>query len=561
MNKLLIHNNNIAYKNIFESHIGFPPLEDVDKIISTKIISDIKKSDVEIIFIKDNLSSNYLELYGLRVAYYIRLSQELGDKRYLPIVIISDLNSHTLNKLEPMANILFTKNIFIVKNSKDAIKEITQKEFKNLTEDEYSEFLNHIKVEQPKDYLSHHSIANEWSMYRWAEYLDVNTPDIIKIKDTISSMLYFKYLQAKFPIQKNQFFKYKQQLNGNGRVLYIDDEWEKGWKSIFEHIFKENEKCHLKTVEEVYKDKTQDEIISFIMEDIISFDPDVIILDIRLHEDDFSKKIVLADFTGIQIFDKIKEINPGIQVIIFTASNNSLLLDELYNYDSSILGYVKKEHPKNYNLTTQSNINTLINLVNKGFENKYLKEIWSEKKQIESKLLQDPFNQYIANTERYKDNLAKLIKESEYIFDILNTEKENKFNYALVSLATCLDALQSIFIDEYYNNGTKEYYYLGCMITEQGINSLPKQITYIIKKSGNKINNVELKKLNKARNYYIHSNPDYIPVDSKEIKKWFILLKDIISKIKNQKIKKRKLQKELGSIDGLQSIKDKLQTK
>jgi hypothetical protein len=56
------------------------------------MIIDLKEKDFEVLFIKDNLSSNYLELLGLRVAYHIRLSSELGNKRFVPIIIISDFD-------------------------------------------------------------------------------------------------------------------------------------------------------------------------------------------------------------------------------------------------------------------------------------------------------------------------------------------------------------------------------------------------------------------------------------------------------------------------------------
>ena len=126
MNKsILIYNKNISKKVLeeFKSNqlIGFDYHQDeyknLDEYISKKIIKKLINKEVDIIFIKDNLSDNYLELYGLIVAYHIRLSQELDNKRYLPIVILSDLDGYTLNKLEPIAKILFTKNIFLDSNS------------------------------------------------------------------------------------------------------------------------------------------------------------------------------------------------------------------------------------------------------------------------------------------------------------------------------------------------------------------------------------------------------------------------------------------------------------
>ena len=81
MNNIVIHNNNIDLF-LFENDIPFDSTDNIDKYISEKIIPELLGNDFDRIFIKDNLSLNYLELVGLRVAYHIRLSQELGEKRF-----------------------------------------------------------------------------------------------------------------------------------------------------------------------------------------------------------------------------------------------------------------------------------------------------------------------------------------------------------------------------------------------------------------------------------------------------------------------------------------------
>jgi len=529
---ILVHNDNIFSLKYFKNRIKFSPSKsDIDKYISTDLLPEIKKREFDIIYIKDNLSSNYLELYGIRLAYHIRLSVELGDKRFIPIVIISDFKRDTLIRYDSMSNILLTQNIFLVQNNQTDIESIKKLDFFNLTPDDYhNNFLTKVVVEQPKDYLTHHDIANEWSIHTWAEFLKIKDSQAIdKNREKISSMLYFKYLLAKYPVHdvSNISFAPKRPQS-TGNILYIDDQWAEGWSEIFEKYYSKTPNISFNTFNYEYKDMNKFNFLNELTEQIKSSMPDMILLDLRLTKKDH-EETDLEQLTGIKILNIIKEINKGIQVVMFTATTQSRILENLY--DKGILGYIQKEHPAKTQLNMKDTFLKLKFLTDSAFEKSYLKEIWNVNKQIKAKLLKDPFSQYISDIESYKDNLAKLIKESEYIFDILNSEKENKFNYALVSLATCLDALQSIFIDEYYSNGTKEYYYLGSLITDQGINSLPKQITYIIEKSGNKIDDSELKKLNKSRNYYIHSNPAYIPVNSEDINKWFLLLNDVISKI------------------------------
>lgn len=553
LKSLLIHNNNVPYLENFTVALPFNSTSgDIDKYISEQIIPDMTTCDFDIIYIKDSLSVNYLELCGLRMAYHIRLSQELGEKRFVPIVILSDVDSHVLNKLNPTANILFTKNIFIGANNKETIEYFNNQNIKNMSIEEYKkEFLDKIHVEQPKDYLTHHSIANEWSIYRWAKYLEVNTDDVLEIEKKISSMLYFKYLIVKFPIRKSLLGKHMQTPKEEGKILYIDDEWEKGWSSILKKLYPS-----LSVVEEIYKDKSIEQIIEFVINKVNIENPDVVILDMRLHEDDFKDDIPLDELSGIQIFQKIKEINPGIQCVILTASSNSLLLEELQSYDTNILSYIKKEHPDDVTITTQGNINKLINKINKGFEKKDLKEIWKIKKNI-ARLLgtketwdQNPFAQYIDDIEQYKDNLGKLKRENEHIFDILNSEKKNKFNYALISLATSIDTLQDIFIEEEWDRDSREkrYYYLGDYINNT-INNLPGKIEYILRKSGSQRKYPKLKSLNKRRNDYVHFKPKYDDPTIKDIKDWFQMYYEIVNKIKNPKTIKRRKEKQLGSID------------
>ena len=61
------------------------------------------------------------------------------------------------------------------------------------------EFLDKIRIELPKDISGDHDISNQWAIYRWAEYLKINSDAIKRNKEKISSLLYFKYLVALNP--------------------------------------------------------------------------------------------------------------------------------------------------------------------------------------------------------------------------------------------------------------------------------------------------------------------------------------------------------------------------
>ena len=77
--------------------------------------------------------------------------------------------------------------------------------------------------------------------------------------------------------------------------------------------------------------------------------------------------------SGVVILKMIKEINPSIQVIVFTASSDSMILDEISN--EGILGYVKKDAPAERYQAPLTSFKKLSKLVKFGLSKKYLKNI------------------------------------------------------------------------------------------------------------------------------------------------------------------------------------------
>lgn len=466
-----------------------------------------------------------MELLGVRVAYHIRLSKELGDKRFVPIVVISDFDAEQLNRFDALSAILFTKNISLIKNTKEEIGKFQSIYIQNLTQEEYgSEFLSKIKVEAPKDYLSHHDISNEWAIYRWGEFLKVDGKAIDKNKQKIESMLYFKYLKSKYSFQDREDFKINRPSKG-GKVLLIDDEWKKGWSDIL-HTALSSQDLELKTFEYNYKDKSEFNLIvqlnyKELKEQIQN--TDVVILDLRLTENDHNNGDI-DNYTGVKILQRIHEINAGIQVIMLTATSKSTVLEKLYEY--KILGYIKKEHPEDHSISTVENINKLIYLVDKGLNRKFLKNIYVTKIKILEILEYDIIAQYGIELERYEPFCLKLQVEIESIFDILDGNSQNRFLYAMVSIASSLEAILSIFInDREMTFWDKEPY--NCEH-----NALWCRIDKLFNKIGS-IKQFNTRELIQKRNSYLHRKP--VTVNEKEITSWFEMLNKMIEIIQNPK--------------------------
>lgn len=467
MNSLLIHNDNVAFIGSFEASIKFSISSDIDHYISNTILSEIKTKTPNMIFIKDNLSSNYLELYGLRLAYHIRFEEKL---KFVPIVILSDLDGFTLNRFEPMAKILFTHNVFIIKNNKKAFDDFKKKKIMPFNEDEYKrKFLDLINVEPPEN-STNHSIANEWAIDRWGMFLGIENKTMIKKnKEKIASLLYYKYLKEKYFSSEATQKNIKQKITEEVKILFIDDKGKDGWNEIMESYVSQHyvniQYQSLKNKDNninIYADI--DSIKVTVKEQIKKYDPHIILLDLRLLENE-SKTI--SQISGIKIFKYIKELNKSIQIIIFTASTDSLIIDTLYDEkNEKILGYIKKDAPTDKYEASKNSFNKLDTLIKKGIEKKYLKEIWSiQKKILELKILQ-------SSNENYK----KIKDEIDTVFEILDSNLENKMKFTILTIFKVIE----ILIEEYSINNQATYDKFLSLFQKFNLNKYNHEISQLI---------------------------------------------------------------------------------
>lgn len=438
MKKLLIHHNNTSLNREpffsaseeFVFDVDFD--KDVDHYIDEKLqdstlTEQIKKA--EIIFIKIALSQNYLEYLGLRVAGHIRLTQALGEKSKTPIVLVGEEKYQFLGITAKESNLLSTKGIYLVKDSKlgyeKALKWYSDGSLK--PSDDISELIKKIEIRPPANHRSHHSITNEWSILRWAKTLKITDNQQFNLleKET-ERLLYYKFLKLKYPI-KETVDSADFQISEKGKVLLIDDEWKKGWGIIFLELFKTSD-INLVIMEDDFKDKLQSEIITICEQKISLVNPDLVILDLRLSEDDFDVSATIP-LTGHMILKAIKNINPGIQVILLTASNKIWNITKVENGNAD--GFILKESPE---LSADSNyskraVEDLAQLIDKCLKKSFLKQVFLISKKI--RLLTDIPNQSfsVEFIERLKNNLDiafKLLEETAVSLKY--------FNYAYLQL-------------------------------------------------------------------------------------------------------------------------------
>jgi CheY-like chemotaxis protein len=408
MNSLFIYNENISPDLVkgFELSLG----ETISFSINnqtlaredysfdsyvTEFLKQFSEKKFEVIFIPINLSlDNYLEFSGLKIGYHIRLTQGFVNQE-TPLVFLAREDSYEINKLTHFGEILSCPHIYLTEKLElEAFKKQIVFIKLNPNDNVIKKFIDRIHIKPAGNYATHHSIANEWSIIRWSKTLEScgvieeYPDDIESIEKKIESNLYYKFLTSRFPIDKtSRISKSDLNLKYNGRILYIDDESDKGWNELFCSLFWDGEINKVENYESLgpeFNGLEMDSIIALSVEKAKDFD--LVILDFRLTHDDFYEKDP-KKITGFKILQKIKEFNKGIQVIIFSASNKIWNLQALQEAGSD--GFIIKESPENSvdpEFTTQSILN-IIKSIENGLKYAFLKNFYDDFYPIKTELI------------------------------------------------------------------------------------------------------------------------------------------------------------------------------
>jgi len=458
MKPLIIHNNNsyLISQNVNYLHsLGFSAnnKEDIDFQITEFLLKNVLPINTTAIFIKAILSTNYLEYLGLRVAIHIRLSSKLPQLQELPIIILCEETFEELSKTCQFPEFLHTEGLYFSNESPEQldifINLLNQGKLPGCNS--IPDLVKSLHIAPPANYLSHHSIANEWSILRWAKVLNIptETPLLYEVRKNIESFLYYKYLQVLNPIS-NLPGCTGFNIKGKGKILYIDDEWNKGWDVVLRKLVSSSPDVLFETFKNDFKDKSHNEILEDCKNKILSNSPDVVLLDLRLSDSDFSGSTKSNELTGYKVLREIKNINPGIQVIIFTASNKVWNLLDLQLAGAN--GFCLKESPElsiNSSFSIES-LKSLCDQVSNCLSYAYLKEIWSLSDQIKKVFSKNPLTtKYFPKNLHEQLNGIKyqnlLLQELDAMFEILKTNNENRLNFSMIMLYKILEYLNEIF--------------------------------------------------------------------------------------------------------------------
>jgi CheY-like chemotaxis protein len=372
MENILFRNNIIKKAKNFNVS-SFFKLEEVTNNYNNDLDTNIHETlvrlnnfEINSITIPISITENFLEFSGLRLGHHIRLTNKLNfNKR--PIIFFGSLDEKQLFKVSNLSSLLLTRNVYYVNISKHPFSSI-EKSIKNLEKKDdnvifdLSDYLNKVNFKPPANYQSHHSIANEWALARYFSMFKKDEGNELynSLSKKITELnylktLHYKFIEAKSTRQKFNPKKhaYTPVIKGVSqlRICVVDDEIKKGWNYFYEYLFSKSN-AEAITYNDFDKHETKEALlqgikINWLNNILESENPiDLYIIDLRLHEDDFFEK----DFdllSGVQIIKYLKNINPGIQIIVFSASNKVWNFQKCLKF--GVNQYFVKESPETFN--------------------------------------------------------------------------------------------------------------------------------------------------------------------------------------------------------------------
>lgn len=426
-----------------------------DLFLHNFINEKLSKEKFEKLYIPLCFGPTLSDYNGLRLALHIRTTE--GPNQFSAIYIYSPVEMIDLLDNEYF-DILKTDEIYLIDYSCNSLYDSLLNQ-NNTEKDSIRKSLSKIQLQPPKNYIDSHSIANEWAIYRWSQTLgvDIQDKEIDSIIGKIKHSLYFKYLKTLYNPQ-NSDTNLSLKINGitdnmncenhnDPRILFVDDEAERGWYELFNIIIEANNP-HLYVDclgKDDFVDKKQEEIVDLILDKVRNDDFNIVILDFRLHQNDFVSDRI-EDITGYQALCKIKEYNQGIQVIIFSATNKVWNLQELQRKDAN--GFIIKESPYNSKdgLFTQKTINLFIEAMSDAVNNIFKKNIFEKCSKMLSVL-----SKYNYDSEKYEKAIKAFYRQIELMIDSIprvSYKDKNSVDITFVSGFNVFEILKDSFLRE-----------------------------------------------------------------------------------------------------------------
>lgn len=433
--------SNVTFKPLNTFQLGEKGEKEMFDNISSSIPSD---TDAIIIDVDSTKTPDACLSYALA----IRLSlHEKKSAALAPIIFMSSLTPDIF-KNSPYSTLLQTKGIsfetpLYTPTAVELMEPLSAKDY-------HPYFLDLVKV-KPNATEGTHSIANQWGADVLERIISGDETENELIKRARQS-LYFRYVLT-LTLKQETIFDLANNINdvekanridvldaSGKKILLIDDEADKGWKDVIGRILNNS---NLITFNQQTADYTH--LSEDIKKEIEKEDADLIFLDLRINgvAEDTDEHIRPYDFSGMKVLKAIKKINPGLQVIMLTASNKAWNMKALV--DAGADGYYIKESPE-YAFSAEysiANANNLVKQIERCLEKKYLCKIYTGIKKLKSTLDSCGQSQYFCN--RIKNHL-----NISYIL-LSQAKTKQDFAFAYITLEQIVEVITNEFISKNRN--------------------------------------------------------------------------------------------------------------
>lgn len=454
MRILFIHNNNLPVP-ILQFIYGTQPQEhafkvipisqdasdrdDYDTFLDKTLLSSLSE-EYDLIVLPLTLSAiNPLEFTGIRCAAHIRL-----DKRYkntgTPVLFLGPDSLDDILRLSELGSFMLSPSVFLSGgNTVDQFNDWIDTYhtiIKRLSEADYRRFLNRFEVKAPANFADdHHSIANLWGATVLCRRITRETmPSTAGNSEALRS-LFFKYVLTKRDISEpgNRNGQNETETLATGKsFLLIDDESDKGWYFALSRYLRGANQF------DVISEKIQnyEDFSDASRAKIENGNYDIIFLDLRLNGPDEEDIIEPDKFSGMKVLRKIKEINRGTQVIMFTASNKAWNLKALL--DAGADGYYIKQSPEYYTENSiENNFKSFQETIRYCLKRTFLKKIYTRIARLNDLCERVIDEEFYTPIEKYFDQS----------FILLSTAGNNtQYKYAFLSLFGALEEVVKYWI-------------------------------------------------------------------------------------------------------------------
>ena len=319
------------------------------------------------------------DFLGLRLAMLIRFS--CTKNKLTPLIIYGEASYPDMLNNECF-DILKMPGVHYVHTDYKSLIEISST-LADIDDTKYASGLKNIHLNIPSDIGDNHNISNKWAIHRWAHVLNASDSNIEKNDTRIMPDLYFRYLTALHaikgtkPINPDKLKIKKDDTQPPLKILYVDDQADEGWYELLCSILYDTNRIDFDYIGNELKSWSPDQIIEKVRTKVSEFEPNVVILDLRLHPSDFGSTPI-QDISGFRILEGIKKYNRGIQILIFSATNKIWNLQELTKAGAD--GFIVKASPTDSidPTFTEKTIRYFISCLNECAKQTYRVEMWQQ---------------------------------------------------------------------------------------------------------------------------------------------------------------------------------------